>query len=160
MWALERLGYDVTLVKNGASLAAKLKFIYNEVDEDFLRVDADVIPNKRCESILFPNGIWWIQGMTYDWYKQDLTNGGIQFIRKEALPILRQNIQRFFKAERPESQMYRLEEFHSPRRCMSSAFVYGLHGFGQKDLPRVKAVKDRRKQPNYDWDLVERLNAY
>lgn len=75
------------------------------------------------------------------------------------MPALRDNVERFNKAERPESQLFRLEEFHNPRRCISSHLVMGIHGYGIRDLAGVKETKTRRKQSGYDWELVERLNA-
>lgn len=157
---LRLLGFDVVLLKDDQSLWWKLREIYNQADDDFLRVDADVVPNRNARSFWegYTKDVWWVQARTFGWYSQDVIYSGIQFIRKEALPALRANIDRFEKAERPESQMFRLDEFHAPRRCVSSEVVAGLHGYGQGDIERVKAVKQRRRQyDNYAWELVERL---
>lgn len=157
---LRRYGFDVVILKDDRSLAEKLREIYTQADDDFLRVDADVVPNRRIRELVDdPLPVWWVQARIFDWLQQDLATGGIQFIRKEALPHLREHVGRFLGAERPETQLYRLEAFHEPRRCVTSPVVAGLHGFRQGDLARVRAVKERRGQTNYDWPLVERLEA-
>lgn len=164
-WSLDRNGFEVHLVQSeDTTLHTKLEYIYNNFDQDFLRVDADVIVNKNCnprdiEDSLKDTIIWWQQYTCWDWWKQDVSYGGIQFIRRQALPALRANISRFKDAERPESQMYRLDEFNSPRRCVSNHQILGLNGYGQTDINRVKDTKRRRNQyHNYDWQLVEKLN--
>lgn len=160
-WALKRNGFKVRMLNDNSTLANKLKRIYYEVDEDFVRVDADVVVNSN----LVPNKlyladprIWWVQYYTFDWFKQDIGHGGIQFIKKQALKALRANIDNFMDAERPESQMYRLDEFNNPRRCVSDKTVMGIHGYGQTDIQRVKDTKKRRHQTHFDWELAERLS--
>lgn len=162
-WSLERNGFDVYVVDKDGTLAQKLKLIYELADDDFIRVDADVIPNSLITpeylNTLDDPFIWWYQFQTFDWYKQDITHGGIQFIKKEALPALSRNISTFLTAERPESQMYRLDEFENPRRGITVDKVAGIHGYGIKDISEVKRTKARRKQTGYDWELVEGLNT-
>ncbi len=94
-WSLERNGFDVVMLDDpNQTLATKLEFIYGAAKADFIRVDADVIPNKYCterlirnEADKFPDA-WWIQFTTYDWFQQFTTTGGIQFIKKEAMGTL------------------------------------------------------------------------
>lgn len=157
-WSLERNGFDVVVIKDNRTLAEKLKDIYFQVEEDFIRVDADVIPNSvlKVQNLNSDIDIWWQQFKTYDWYKQDLTNGGIQYIKRQAIHYLRKNIDDHLEQDRPESQMYRLPEFHNPRRCITSNKVMGVHGYAQENIKRVKETKDRRKQL-YDWELYERI---
>lgn len=161
IWALDRLGYTVDLYQGKQSLAEKLALIYHDMTDDFLRVDADVIVNKQVLKLgEYEKDAWWIQGLCFGWYSQGIIHGGVQLIRKGALPALRANILNHMNAERPESDMFRLPEFHHPRRCVSSDVVCGIHGWGQNDLKRVKEVKTRRNQlDNYDFELVERMNA-
>jgi hypothetical protein len=160
VWALERQGFDVTLVRNDSNLWGKLKLIYSLATDDFVRVDADVIVNQNLHPEKLRQNIgsdeWWVQFMTYDWYKQDLTHGGVQFIKKEALEALRSNVAGATHKERPESYMFRLAEFHNPRRCVSSEEVMGLHGY-KNDMIRARIVKERRSQVGYDWELVSKL---
>lgn len=160
-WALKRNGFDVRLIQDNSSLASKLKQIYYSVDEDFVRVDADVIVNsnlKPDKMFVTDPRIWWVQYYTFDWFKQDVGYGGVQFIRKPALKALRDNIDTFMEAERPETQMYRLDEFNNPRRCIGEKKVMGIHGYAQTDIDRIKETKKRRKQVHYDWELAERLS--
>lgn len=162
VWSLQRNGFDVAIYEGQSSLAEKLAQIYEVLDEDFFRIDADVIPNRGLvpehATNLDPN-VWWLQFMTYDWFKQDVTYGGVQLIRKAALPVLRKHIGEAMQLERPESYMFRLAEFHNPRRCVSNMMIMGLHGY-KNDLNRVRETKARRMQSdNYDFELAERINA-
>lgn len=161
VWSLERLELEVELIQDDTPLAYKLEKIYNLAESSFIRVDADIVPNQNVlELTEYHPTAWWVQGKCFGWYAQSLINGGVQFIRTPAIPYLRKAIKKHLKAERPESQMYRLPEFHDPRRCVASDIVCGLHGWNQNDLERVKEVKRRRGQyENYDWDLVERMAA-
>lgn len=161
LWSLERNGFDPFLMAGDDSLAEKLKEIYETTDEDFVRVDADVVPNRNLtvDTILGLStpDVWWLQFQCFDWYKQRLSYGGVQFIKKEALLALRNNIGKHLTSERPESQMSRIDEFYNPRRFESRDIVMGLHNY-KNDIKRVKDVKARRKQlENYDFELAERL---
>lgn len=161
-WSLERNGFDVEVIEGDNSLAEKLKTIYEKADSDFLRVDADVIPNRNITpdflSTFTDKEIWWLQFQTFDWCKQDNTYGGVQFIRKEALPYLRENINNHLNAERPESEMSRIKEFYDPRRFISVQIVTGLHNY-KNDTKRVIKTKSRRGQMNnYDFELAQRID--
>lgn len=160
VWSLERQGFDVTVYRDGTSLAQKLQRLYNEASEDFIRVDADVVVNKNLYQLPENREVWWLQFRTFDWFQQNLTHGGVSLIRKEALPALRANASEAHKYERPETYLYRLPEFHDPRRCETVDKVVGLHGYKQDDIQRIKDTKARRNQlDNYDFELAERLEA-
>ena len=159
IWSLERLGLSVKLIENSeTSLWEKLDWLYHNVDEDFIRVDADCIVNKNVLKLEPRDNCWWHQSWCWGWHKQDLVPSSVGYVRKEALMALRQNIEQFKDAERPESQMFRLDEFHHPRRCEVYNIVTGLHGYGQDqaNISRVKRAKARRQQ-DYDWELSERI---
>lgn len=157
-WSLERQGFETMIVYNpDTSLWTKLKWLYNHVDEDFLRVDADVICNTNVKKLEPQDNCWWHTGMGFDWLKQDINSISIHWIKKQALSYLRANIGKFENAERPETELFRLEEFQNPRRCETYNVMTGLHGYKQGDLNRVKESKERRGQP-YDFELVERIN--
>lgn len=159
IWALERQGFEVVLLNDRSSLWDKLKRIYLEADDDFIRVDADVIVNKNIKELIKQKEFWWYQALTYDWFIQGSTHGGVQFYRKETLPILRKHVDEATRLHRPESYMFRLEEFHNPRVCGSFEVICGLHGYGQSDVDRIKRVKtERGQEDNYDWELAERLS--
>lgn len=164
IWSLERQGFDVILLQDAqSSLAEKLKQIYNDTDDDFVRVDADVYCNKNLQWLVreySESNLAWVQFQTFGWFSQDIIHGGVQLIKAKALPILRKHINEAMYAERPETQMFRLEEFHNPRICVTDdSAIVGVHGYGQPDLARIRAVKIRRGQDdNYDWELVEKLS--
>lgn len=157
VWSLERQGFEVELIQDSSSLAQKLKVIYDKADCDFLRVDADVVVNRKVKLLELSGNAWWVQAQCFDIYKMDIMYGGIQLIGKNCLPALRKHIGQQLLAERPETAMFRLEEFYSPRRCQSVELVCGLHGY-RNDTTRAKATKQRREQQSdYDFDLADRL---
>lgn len=157
IWSLERQGFDVELVKSNDRLSDKLQFIYNDTDDDFLRVDADVIVNRKVKLLELSKNAWWVQALCFDMYKQDVMYGGVQLIGKECLPALRKHIPRQLQAERPETAMSRLEEFYKPRRFVSVDLICGIHGY-KNDVARAKETKERREQSaDYDFELAERL---
>lgn len=163
---LKRHGFEVEVLQDDRPLWAKLKDIYNRADDDFMRVDADVIVNRNLAKFTtlddFDRDIWWIQGRCFGWYSQDVIHGGVQFIRREALEHLRLWVDAFQNAERPETELSRIRAFHNPRRFVSIDTVLGLHGYKQGDYhrDRVKAQKARRGQfDNYDFDVSEALEA-
>lgn len=161
IWSIARQGFEPVLVKDNSSFNAKLQYIYNEADNDFLRVDADIIVNKNVNRLIkeCPEYVWWWQSMSWDWWQQDVGYGGVQYIKKQCLPFLRKHISEVQHLDRPESLMYRLEEFHNPRRCHGSDIICGIHGYGQNDMERVKNLKEKRGQmSNYDFELAEKLN--
>lgn len=160
VWSLERLGFDVTVVHRPPKFADKLIAIFNtaKVWQDFLRVDADVIVNKNVLEMIEQKDLLWYQALTYDWYKQDSTHGGIQFIRKEVAPMVRPYFNDIQHIERPESYLCRIKELHNPRMFGTFEKICGIHGYKQLDSDRVKEVKLRRGQyDNYDWELADRL---
>jgi hypothetical protein len=159
-WSLERLGFEVEIYSDGSTLADKLRDIYNNTDEDFLRVDADVVVNRNVSKLAeaVPQDVWWVQALTYDWFKQDLTHGGVNFYKREALPALRANIDAKLRYERPETEMSRIKEFYEPRRFETVALLCGLHSY-KNDATRVRLTKARRGQEaNYDWELAKELD--
>lgn len=162
-WALMKNGFKTKILLNDSSLAEKLKYIYNEANENFLRVDSDIIVNRNMtpkflKSIFDPD-IWWWQFNTFDWYKQDVSNS-IAFISKEALPALRANIDQHLTSLRPETEMSRIAEFGNPRRMQTyTKQIMGIHGYGIKNLETVKELKKARGQfDQYDFELAEELN--
>lgn len=162
VWSLERNGFEVEIYKTDSTLWQKLKEIYNDNEESFLRIDADTVPNKTLTPDFvissFNHDEWWIQYLTYDWFKQDITHGGAQFIRRQALPYLRDNIENFKAFERPETMLSRIKEFYEPRRFVTNNTLVGLNNY-RNDLQRVRQVKTHRKQADsYDWELAQKLD--
>ena len=166
VWSLQRQGFDVELVQSDSSLGEQLQYIYETADDDFVRVDADVIVSLGLDKkVNFPpvgDNIWWVQFPTWDMYKMDLTHGGVQYIRKAALNVIREGIGEFLHDDRPETRMWNLDGLKKPRRCHTYMYhIAGIHGFGQKDLDRVRIVKENRKYTSdYDFEMAERLQEY
>lgn len=161
IWSLERQGFKVHLIENkDSSLRDKLSIIYNSTNEDFLRVDADVIVNKNVKKLVNNSNTmcWWFQAKTFDWFKQDWTWGGVQFIRRPAISALKDNIDNVV-GDRPETTMYRLPAFHDPRRCGTVDLICGIHGYKQNDVERVIEVKANRNYfDDFDFELAMRLD--
>lgn len=161
IWSLERNGFEVAIYDNGSTLARKLSQIYADLDEDFIRVDADVVPNRVLTPAFLTSltyHAWWIQFQTFGWFTQGTIWGGVQYIKKPALPALRANIDQHLNEIRPETAMTRLPEFYDPRRFESHPVITGIHGFAARDVERVKQLKQARNQyDHYDWELAEKL---
>lgn len=159
IWSLNRLGFEVELILNPRSLWSKLNTIFNNTDEDFLRVDADMVVNKNVLELIKQDKLLWYQALNYDWYKQDTGHGGIQFIRKEAIPLVRLHLAAAERLDRPESYLSRIKELHNPRTFGTFEKICGIHGFHQKDYKRVMWVKSNRRQTaNYDFELAQKLD--
>lgn len=162
VWALKRNGFDVRVIQRSDSLAQKLQTIYENADDDFLRVDADIIVNRNMTPSLLESlnkDIWWWQFITFDWFKQDTTYS-MAYIKRQALPSLRANIGRFKDDIRPETQVSRIEELHEPRRMETyDKEIMGLHGYGIKDIKSVMKLKANRGQSSlYDFELARKLD--
>lgn len=163
-WSLNRLGFRTYIVKSQkTTLYQKLITIFDIqgiMDEDFIRVDADVIVNKNILKLVEQDDLWWYQALTFDWFKQDVTHGGVQFIRKECFPAIKGHLKEAEYMERPETYLSRLDEFHNPRVFGTYEKICGLHGYKQNDIERVKLTKFRRgQQDSYDWELAERIES-
>lgn len=164
-WSLERNGFEVMLYQSDTSLWQKLRDIYNNMDEDFLRIDADVVVNRNLNPELLnklsqDSTVWWWQFITFDWYKIDIAHQ-LSFVRKPALPHLVANIDRFKSKSRPETEASRIKELHNPRRFQTyDKQIMGVHGYGIVDIDEVQQLKFSRGQlHNYDFELTRRLNA-
>jgi hypothetical protein len=162
LWSLARNGFEPILIENGGLLVDKLQKVYKLADADFVRIDADVVVNQNFKpdylQSLALDDAWWVQFKTYDWLKQDLSYGGVQFYKKAALKALRKNVEQYHDADRPETQLSRLPEFHNPRRFITVEKSVGIHGFAINDLERVQRQKSKRKYfATYDFELAERL---
>lgn len=160
VWSLERQGFDVEVVKDSSPLWAKLQYIFGgDHEEDILRVDADVICNKNVQKLVnLQSQAWYIQCYAWDWLKQDLTHSTPSFIRKEALPAIRNHLEEIIDLDRPETYLTRLPEFYSPRRHETANLICGLHGYAQDDYERVKRQKDKRRN-DIDWELFEKVQS-
>lgn len=160
IWSLERQGFQVDLYQDKSTLWDKLNRIYKDIHEDFIRVDADVVVNQNIKELITQTDLIWYQSLCYGWFSQDIIHGGVQFVRKAAIEPIRKHIHEASRLHRPESYLFRLEEFHNPRVCGTFEKICGIHGYKQNDWQRIKQVKQERGQmDNYDFELAEKLEA-
>lgn len=164
VWSLERNGFDVELITGGGLLVDKLKTIYEKAEEDFVRIDADVVVNKSfTPEFAFAEMLpetWWQQYICFDWLKLNLSYGGVQAICKEAIPFLRKAVDNFHHEDRPETALSRIPEFYNPRRFDSCQAVVGLHGYALGEhFERVRYQKHKRKKyyHEFDFELMAKL---
>lgn len=165
VWALQRNGFEVEVIHNPGLLVDKLKAIYEMADQDFIRVDADTVVNKDFTPDFVLNAMdnfpyrWWLQFMTFGWHRQNMIHGGVQFIKKEALPALRASVDAVHDQDRPETMLTRIPAMYNPRRFDSLEDVcVGLHGFAAADVDRVISQKKKRDYFNdYDFELAAKL---
>ncbi len=167
VWSLERNGFEVELITGGGLLADKLKTIYEHAEDDFVRVDADVVVNQDFTPEFvqktiadFPDA-WWLQFQCFDWLKLNLSFGGVQFIKKEAIPALRSHVDGVHGADRPETALSRIEAFYNPRRFESSQAIIGLHGFALGEhTERVLYQKKKRNHfATFDFEMAAKLEG-
>lgn len=167
-WALERNGFSPWVIAGESSLNDKLKDIYllaDQEDQDFIRIDADVIVNKNFTPKLMATlaqnqyDIWWWQFKVFDLLKLDSAHS-IGYIRKEAIKDLVDNLAIMEYTNRPETEMSRIKQFYSPRRFDTyEDKLMGVHGL-KADLDRVKLSKRLRNQQDlFDFDMAERIQA-
>lgn len=161
---MESYGFEVILYQDKSSLWHKLKRFYEDAleteDQEFVRIDADIIPNKRTKDLLKVNdGCLWHCAVGWDWYRQERGSISIHHMKRQAVEICLENIMTAKDKVRPESHLWRLQEFHFPRVCHGIDISCGIHGYGQGDhRERIKSLKASRQQ-DYDWDLIERIEA-
>lgn len=160
-WQLKRLGFEVVLYKDELSLWHKLKRLYTEADEDFVRVDADIIPNNNIKELISQTNpqYWWYHSMGWDMYANDIRPISVAYIKKQAIPIARKHIDEAKGELRPETYIFRLPQFDNPRRAITANIITGLHGYhqGEPNNKRVRNMKEKRGQ-NYDWELFDKVD--
>lgn len=159
---MQEYGFEVILYKDGTTLWDKLKRFYTEAletdEQEFIRIDADIIPNKHVQDLIkVSDGCLWHCAVGWDWYKQQRDTISIHHMKREAVEKCLQNIESAKGKIRPETHLWRIEEFHWPRVCHQVDISCGMHGYGQKNQRvRIKQLKHLRNQ-EYDWSLVERI---
>lgn len=157
---LKRLGFDTILLKDKEDWDIKYRRFITEAKEDCLRLDADIIVNKNIvqeiEKYKDKNYLM-VQFKGLDFYRNNIGIIGVLFYKKEAIEIIRNNLDKI-SITRPEATAWRLPEMENRRH--TSDTVVGIHGFFQTedDIKRHQQNKIERKQiKNYDFELAERL---
>jgi len=155
-------GFDAIMVySENSSLWDKLKYFYTEAlksdDTHFMRIDADIIPNsniKRLANVSYG----WTCASGYDWYKQDRGAISIHVMERSVIEECLTHIEEAKDKIRPETYLWRLQTINSLTRVEES-FSCGIHGYGQQDhRERIKQLKYNRGQ-NYDWELIDKIEA-
>lgn len=161
---MRKYGFEVVLYKDKSSLWDKMKRFYQEAldsgDDYFLRVDADIIPNRNVQEIPkdhigYP---MWVCSVGYNWYMQDRGPISIHYMNRLAIEQCFKHIEEAKDKNRPESHLWRIPDIN-PYTRNEWTINRGLHGYGQQDQrDRVKALKQSRDQ-QYDWDLIDRIES-
>ncbi len=161
IWQLQRLGYEVHVLDLVEPWIDKYKTfieLASELGGDWVRIDADVIVNKKIRDTKVPEGIYMAQYLTYDLYKNDVGITSPVFYSKEAIQIVKDNLG-VINPKRPEATAWRLGEIN-PGRNLTIPEVVGIHGFYQ-DLEAVKRANankiSRGQDQDYDWEFVEKI---
>lgn len=159
---MQNYGFEVVLYKDQTSLWEKLKRFYTEAletdDKWFMRIDADIIPNKNVNRLVNGAKLSWSCASGYDWYKQDRGAISIHVMDRWVIGECLENIYEAKDKIRPETYLWRVKNIN-PHTEVVTDFSCGLHGYGQTEhRDRIKTLKYNRNQ-SYDWNLIERIEA-
>lgn len=158
---MREYGFEVILFQDSTSLWEKLKRFYTEAlesgDDKFMRIDADIIPNRNVLR-LAQDSNGWNCASGFDWYKQDRGAISVHVMSRSVIEECLWNIDSARDKVRPETHLWRLHNVN-PRTQVMTQFSCGIHGYGQSDQrERIKSLKLSRNQ-DYDWNLVEKIEA-
>lgn len=157
---MQEYGFEVILYQDQTSLWSKLKRFYTEAlesqDDEFMRIDADIIPNRN---VLKLGGLnYWECASGFDWYSQDRKAISIHVMHRNIIEQCLAHIEAAKNEIRPETYLWRLPDINKHTH-IRDLFNSGIHGYGQSDhRERIKELKHNRNQP-YDWDLLDRIEA-
>jgi len=162
---LKRYGFEVILLDGKELWASKYtRFIEeaDKLDEDILRVDADIIVNKNIQEIpyyeYYNSGVSMVQFKHWDFYKNDLGQGNPVWYSAEAIKIIKDYLQ-YIDPHRPETWAWRLSDIRPYTETSDS--VVGIHGIAQskEDIKRAFEHKKLRGQlQDFDFDLAYKIN--
>lgn len=165
---LDEMGFEVILFQDKSPLCSKLQRFYDAAlkteDNKWLRIDADIIPNKNVKRLPEVNQAFgddlpsWICASGFDWYKQDRGAISIHVMNREAVERAQRHCPQAKEAIRPETYIWRQPDLN-PFTMVVESFNAGLHGYGQANQrKRIQELKESRNQV-YDWKLLERIEA-
>lgn len=155
---LKEYGFEVILLQDDTTLQQKLKRFYIEAsgEDEAMRIDADIIPNKSILNM--DNKYGWTCASGFDWYKQSEGAISIHIMQRNVIKLALASIDEAVEENRPESFIWRLSNINI-YTSIDDNHIYGIHGYGQKShRERIKALKDSRNQ-EYDWGLVQKIEA-
>ena len=156
---LEKYGFNVVVLGDNEDWETKYRKFLFLAREDCLRIDADIIPNEEIKylPIYRYDEYKMVQFMGYDFYKNKVGVIGVTFYSKEALEIIKKNLETL-DWRRPEATAWRIPEINESTKTDKN--IIGLHGFFQteEDLERHKQNKiDRKQIDDYNFDLALKL---
>lgn len=162
---MEKYGFEVVLYQDETSLWEKLKRFYTEAlatdDKTFIRIDADIIPNSNVQELVanhHKETVAWTCAVGWDWYKQDRGAISIHVMDQEIVAGCCLYIELAEDQPRPETYLWRLPTVN-PYTRIDESKSFGIHGYGQVDQrDRIKTLKHVRGQ-EYDWELLDRIEA-
>lgn len=164
---MEEYGFEVILLKDPrTNLWEKLKEFYEKAletdDEWFVRIDADIIPNRNVIKLSeIPSGLEelkWICASGFDWYSQDRKAISVHLMHRSVIGECYKYIDEARDKIRPETYLWRKESIND-LTGIAGAFNCGIHGFAQQDQRnRIQWLKYNRNQ-DYDWKLLDRIEA-
>lgn len=148
---LEKFGFEVILLNKKEPWIDKYKKFLEIANEDCIRIDADIIPNKHllklanCKQFI-------AKAHLYDIYRNEIWPLAPIYYSKLALMELKDT--KIADEKRPETSMWR--SFPVKLTTVLSDVV-GFHGFfqSQKDIDRV--VHNKNGLDNLELDLVRKL---
>lgn len=156
--ALKRQGIEAEVWQDSSSFQDKFKRLC-EIEEDVLRVDADIIVNDnlpRFISLVKEAKKYWQQPKGWLWWNQKIEPISVNYFPLSVIKVFKNHLNdEGFKNYRPERYMWGLEELAD--KVVHCDQVVGIKGYGIKDLAKTKQTKFNRGQV-YDWNWIERIN--
>ena len=155
---LKRFGFEVVLLDGKEHWIDKYKRFISIANEECLRIDADIIPNRNIQLVgREDKNLPMIQYKLYDFYKNDITIGNPILYRKKALDMIKANTDKL-EVGRTETSAWRRIVIET----YTSDLIVGIHGFAQdkETMERAKKHKIDRghlKKYNYDFDLAYKI---
>jgi hypothetical protein len=147
---LESFGFEVILLDEKEPWIDKYKRFINLANDDCIRIDADVIPNKHITELKDTKSLFsMIQVKGFDIYLNDIKVMSPVLYRKKALDIIRRNIGLLDK-NRPETSAWRLPELNKDTQTLD--IICGVHGLNQRkeDIERhIQHRKERKQEGGY-----------
>ncbi len=157
------MGFHVTILDKVEPWLDKYRrFIEeaSELNEDVLRVDADVILNRKIIEAVKDLKVLMAQFRVFDLYKNDINIGQPVWYSAESLQIIKKHFDELGDKSRPEASAWRLEQIN--KLTYTSNEVVGMSSFFQSDehIKRHEKHKIERKQiDDYNFHLAKQLRA-
>lgn len=154
-WQCKRLGFDVIKLDKKEDWIDKYKKFIYMAKGNCLRCNADIILNQNAKQIKNYEYYLMVQYRVFDFYTNDIKIGQPVWYSKEALEIIRDNLNNLDEFK-PETSAWRLPDINS--LTVTEDLIVGSHGFYQRKQDIYRHIDHRiRKNQKYDIDLIERI---